>query len=150
MFKYPINKNWNISPIYMNTDLKNYIKQSNKKIFDNHLQKSQLSAISKINFEFNNDVVGENEYDTDSDISDSDSDYFLIDLDSINDENPKKIIKTTKNTKSSENDTSENDIAKYNSIKKNNYFSIINFGFGFIIISYISYKIFITKYKNLF
>ena len=152
MFNYPLNKNWNISSIYMNTDLKNYIKESNKKIFENHIQKNQAFAVSKINFEFNNDVVDKNEYDTESDISDSDSDYFLIDLDSINNEKPKKIIKKTKNTKLSEyeNDSSENNIKKYKSNKKNVYISsIVNLGLGVILITYISYKLFFTntKYK---
>ena len=145
MFNYPLNKNWNISNIYMNTELKNYIKQSNKKIFDNHLQKNKGFAVAKINLEFNNDVVDENEYDTECDISDSDSDYFFIDLDLTNDEKPKKIVKKTKNT-----ETSENNIKKYKSIKKNNYIiSIFNYGFGFIIMTYISYKLFVTnaKYK---
>jgi hypothetical protein len=136
----------------MNTDLKNYIKESNKKIFENHLQKNQGFAVAKINLEFNNDVVDENEYDTESDISDSDSDYFLIDLDSINNEKPKKIVKKTKNTKLSEheNDSSENNIKKYKSIKKNVYISsIVNLGVGLIVITYISYKLFFTntKYK---
>ena len=143
MFKYPLNKNWNISPVYMNIDLKNYINQSNKKIFENNLQKNQASVVAKINFKFKNDVIHENEYDTHSDISDSDSDYFLIDLDSINNEKPKKIINKNKISK-----PSDDDITSYKSIKPNNYISIFNIGFGFIIMSYISYRIFITKYKN--
>jgi len=140
MFNYPLNKNLNISSIYMNTDLKNYIKQSNKKIFENHLQKNKAFSIAKIELEFNNDNVDDNDYESDSD---NDSDYFFMDLDLTNNEKPKKNIKKTKN-----NNASENDINKYQSIKQNNYIiNIVNFGFGFIIMTYISYRLFVNNTK---